>query len=134
MCFITLIELKDGYIIIFIQLSFNVWTRNFKYKFHAKENRDSEMAKKFPTEIFVPKLQYPNMQYAVETSKDLTWTLSPFNEDIIQIFVVPHRSSFGSSPPSKSYITIKPTSRHHLISDRIHRPSPFGSFGNFGSG
>lgn len=93
---------------MFLQLSFNVWKGLFKYEYHAIENRDPELAKIFPTEIFVPELQYPNKQYVVEVSKDLTWRRSPFNEDIIQIFVLPHSSRSSVKESINSRITIKP--------------------------
>ena len=84
-----------------------MWKRTFKYEFKAREHANPEMAKQFPTEIFVPKLQYPNKQYVVETSKDVTWRQSPENEDILQLFVVPSRLS-KVNPLSPSFISIRP--------------------------
>ena len=65
------------------------------------------MDKKFPTEIFVPKIHYPNKKYIVKTSKDLTWRVSPQNEDILQLFIKP--SLFTNEvTTTSSFITITP--------------------------
>ena len=66
-----------------------------------------ETAKRYPTEIFVPKLQYPNKQYVVEMSKDITWIESPQNEHIIQVFLIPV-SLFKTEVTGTSWIVIKP--------------------------
>ena len=43
----------------------------------------------YPTEIFVPEIQYPNRSYQVEVCKFVTWTISPYNENILQVYVKP---------------------------------------------
>ena len=71
-----------------------------------KGTDDLELAKEFPTEIFVPELHYPNKQYTVVVSRGVVWKLSPFNENIIQIFVNPN--FIGSRQSTQVYITIMP--------------------------
>ena len=89
------------------QLSFDVWKKKFRYEFRGKLNKNSLMDKKYPTEIFVPKIHYPNKKYTVETSNDLTWRVSPKNEDILQLFIKP--SLFTNEvTTTSSFIAITP--------------------------
>ena len=89
------------------QLSFDVWKKKFRYKFRGKLNKNNLMDKKYPTEIFVPKIHYPNKKYTVKTSNDLTWRVSPNNEDILQLFIKP--SLFTNEvTTTSSFITITP--------------------------
>ena len=91
----------------YFQLSFDVWKKKFRYEFHGKLNKNSLMDKKFPTEIFVPKIHYPNKKYIVKTSKDITWRVSPQNEDILQLFIKP--SLFTNEVTrTSSFISISP--------------------------
>ena len=83
-----------------------MWKRIFKYVYLVKKNDDPEVAKRFPTEIFVPKLQYPNKMYTVEVSKGLTWRTSPNNNNIIQIFVNP--TFWVNNSEMSAFISIKP--------------------------
>ena len=93
--------------LIYLQLSFDVWKKTFRYEFHGKRNENHLMNKKFPTEIFVPKIHFPNKQYIVKTSRDITWRLSPDNENVLQLYQKP--SIFTNQiSTSSSFITITP--------------------------
>ena len=70
-------------------------------------NTSHERAKRIPTEIFVPKLQYPNKKYVIKMSKDITWIESPQNEHIIQVFPIPASLS-TTEETSTSWIVITP--------------------------
>lgn len=90
-----------------VKLEFNIWKKFFRYEFMVDRNTSHERAKRFPTEIFVPKLQYPNKKYVIKMSKDITWIESPQNEHIIQVFPIPASLS-TTEETSTSWIVIKP--------------------------
>ena len=90
-----------------IKLSFDIWKGEFKYEFHARTEENPAIAKNYPTEIFVPKLQYPRKEYIVEVSKDISWRISPSNEDIIQLFVAPTFFSKARKSSNHSFIKIR---------------------------
>ena len=91
----------------FFQLSFDVWRKTFRYEFRGRLDGNHIMNKKFPTEIFVPEIHYPNKQYVVKTSEDITWRLSADNENILQLYLKP--ATFTNRISTKSsFITITP--------------------------
>lgn len=95
------------HILHFFQLSFDTWKKRFRYEFHGKLNKNRFLDKQFPTEIFIPKIHYPNRKYVVKTSDDITWRISPKNEDILQLFLKP--SIFTNEvTATSSFITITP--------------------------
>ena len=72
------------------QLSFDLWSKSFRYEYHPDLNISKEHAYEFPTEISVPELQYPNRSYSVVTSDTVQWQLAAYNPNIIQIIHDPY--------------------------------------------
>jgi hypothetical protein len=62
------------------QLSFDIDTKIFHYKYIL----DSTI--NYPTEIFIPPLQYPKLQYQIDFSAILKWHISDLNPNIVQIY------------------------------------------------
>ena len=66
-------------------MTFNLWTKSFKYEYYPDVNISKEHATEFPTEIAVPEMQYPGGSYRVNASEMVTWKVAPYNPNIIQV-------------------------------------------------
>ena len=74
------------------------------------------MDKNFPTEIFVPQIHYPEKQYVVETSHDITWRISPQDDNVLQLFLKPSifTNQVNTAP---SFITITPQNHKNILDE-----------------
>merc|ERR1712080_166752 len=77
------------------KLTFDLWTKSFRFEYYPDLNISKEHAKEYPTEIAVPEMQYPNESYKVNASEWVEWRVAPYNRNIIQVLHDPSIMSEG---------------------------------------
>ena len=66
-------------------MTFDLWTKSFRFEYYPDLNISTVNAYEFPTEISVPEMQYPDGSYIVKASDSVQWIISPYNPNIIQV-------------------------------------------------
>ena len=66
-------------------MTFDMWTKSFRFEYYPDLSISKEHAAEFPTEIAVPEMQYPGGKFAVNLSDMVSWNIAPYNPNIIQV-------------------------------------------------
>ena len=66
-------------------MTFDLWTKSFRFEYYPDLTISQEHAREFPTEIAVPELQYPDGSYRVNASELVQWQVAPYNPNVIQV-------------------------------------------------